>query len=86
MKEFKIGGRMKKLMYHFDTKDIVKLSEVGGKAKSLMETTTIGLNVPNGFVLTVEFFSSWVEDLKKSEIWSEFLKEPSRENCERLKK
>ncbi|UUV19864.1 PEP-utilizing enzyme [Fusobacteria bacterium ZRK30] len=77
---------MKKLIYHFDTVDIVKLSEVGGKAKSLIETTRAGLNVPDGFVLTVEFFSSWVENLKKNEIWDEFLKDPSRENCERLKK
>lgn len=63
--DLKGGGRMKKLIYHFDTKDIVKLSEVGGKAKSLIETTRTGLNVPDGFVLTVEFFTSWVEDLKK---------------------
>ncbi|MCS5420504.1 MULTISPECIES: PEP/pyruvate-binding domain-containing protein [Psychrilyobacter] len=77
---------MKKLIYHLDTKDIVKLSEVGGKAKSLIESTRIGLNVPDGFILTVEFFTPWTEDLKKNEIWEEFLKNPSRESCDKLKK
>jgi rifampicin phosphotransferase len=74
------------MVYQFSKKQIPLLSEVGGKAKALIETTNKGFNVPDGFVLSVKFFENWIVDLKGTKVWVEFLKKPSEENCIKLKK
>ena len=43
---------------------------VGGKGYSLIRLTAAGLPVPPGSVLTTEFFESWFEELKTTELWS----------------
>ncbi len=48
------------------------LSEVGGKAHSLMRMADAKLPVPPGFVLPVAFFESWFETLKKTPSWEKF--------------
>lgn len=49
-----------------------QLSLVGGKGQSLIRMAQIGLPTPPGFVLTVEFFASWVSELKLTEQWKAF--------------
>ncbi len=39
------------------------VDKVGGKAHSLIRMTQIGLPVPPGIVLTVEFFEPWMNEL-----------------------
>lgn len=50
-----------KLAYPFTTDETPELSQVGGKAMSLIFTTQHGLPVPPGFVLSVVFFEPWFE-------------------------
>ena len=50
------------------TKD-ASLSEVGGKARSLILMSGAGYNVPSGFVLSTEFFSPWLLRIKESGHW-----------------
>ena len=40
------------------------LGQVGGKARSLIEATAAGFNVPAGFVLDVDFFQPWLEEVR----------------------
>jgi len=69
-----------------------ELSQVGGKGYSLIAGSATGLPVPPGFVLTVSFFSSWLEELKKSDEWKQFLDSANANNgdldkkCAKLKK
>ena len=51
-----------------------QLHLVGGKGQSLIRMAQIGLPVPPGFVLTVEFFTSWINELKLTEEWKAFKK------------
>jgi pyruvate,water dikinase len=44
------------MIYSFSQKQVSMLSEVGGKAKALIEMTNAGFPVPKGFVLSVSFF------------------------------
>lgn len=69
----------------FDSGKIPELKVVGGKARSLMMTTQAGFNVPEGFVLSVDYFKGWIDLLKTSEEWQAFLKNSGKENCDRLK-
>lgn len=55
----------------FNTDLLPRLDQVGGKALSLIEMTRAGMPVPPGFVLTVDFFTPWLEVLKGSSYWSE---------------
>ena len=47
----------------------VTLSQVGGKALSLIRMTQAGLPVPQGCVCTVDFFSDWIAQLRTSQEW-----------------
>lgn len=49
-----------------------ELSEVGGKAHSLMRMAEAKLPVPPGFVLPVAFFEDWFQTLRKSPAWAKF--------------
>src|SRR5437868_7096522 len=77
-----------KLIYNFSDAQFPSLSEVGGKALSLIKMVQSGLSVPPGFVLTVSFFESWFEKIKKTSYWQNFLDSPSEElhkHCDQLK-
>ncbi|QZY54520.1 PEP/pyruvate-binding domain-containing protein [Crassaminicella profunda] len=76
---------MNKKIYPFTTKDSPLLSEVGGKAKALIETTKAGFLVPSGFVLSVDFFNPWLQEIKDSSEWLEVLLKVTREQCEAVK-
>lgn len=45
------------------------ISEVGGKALSLIRTSALGFPVPPGFVLTATFFRPWLEQIKNTTAW-----------------
>lgn len=72
-------------VYNFGSKTIPLLSEAGGKAKALIETTNAGFPVPDGLVLTVEFFAAWTDKIKKTEEWKSLLSEVTKDKCDDLK-
>jgi len=74
------------MIYGFKTKKVPSLSQVGGKAKALIETTKAGFEVPEGFVLSVEFFDSWIQEIKSTDQWQRFLASSTKEKCDELKK
>lgn len=73
------------MIYNFKTNKTVVLSQVGGKAKALIETSQAGFEVPEGFVLTVAFFQPWIDEIKSGDEWKQFLESPSKEKCDQLK-
>ena len=73
------------MIYNFNVKEIPPLSQVGGKAKALIETTKAGFKVPEGIVLSVDFFDSWIKELKQTGAWVKFAGSPVKENCDLLK-
>jgi pyruvate,water dikinase len=73
------------MIYAFNTKEETKLSQVGGKAKSLIEMTAAGFDVPEGFVLSVDFFANWMEIIRATTDWQDFLSVPDKEECDALK-
>ncbi len=70
----------------------VELSQVGGKGYSLIAGAASSLPVPPGFVLTVSFFDSWLDELRESQEWKEFQESANANNgdldkkCAKLKK
>lgn len=73
------------MIYHFNLQQIPPLSQVGGKAKALMETTKSGFPVPEGIALSVQFFGSWLQEIKSSEEWKTMLKNTSKDTCDAIK-
>ncbi len=71
-------------IYHFNidnqSESIPEISKVGGKGYSLIKMTKIGLNVPPGFILSVNFFSEWIIEIKQSSIWNDFISNSSELN------
>ncbi len=60
-------------MYHITGGKTAGLEEVGGKGLSLMRMAGAGLPVPPGFILPVGFFAAWLERVKESAAWRDFL-------------
>lgn len=64
------------------------LSQVGGKGLSLIKSSESGMPVPPGFVLSVHFFTPWLEQLKTSPEWTAFSQataEQMQATCSALK-
>ena len=59
------------LIFPFDHTPIPAISEVGGKAHSLITMTNAGYAVPNGFVCAAEFFDDWSKTIEASDIWAQ---------------
>ena len=76
---------MTELIYSFNTKKSPLLTEVGGKAMSLISTTKAGMPVPGGLALTVAFFQPWTDSIKGTNQWKSLLQNPVRENCDAVK-
>ena len=72
------------MIFDFTTKDKVELNQVGGKGKALIKTTKAGFPVPEGFVLSVNFFDEWLSEIKSSQSWTNFLKKPTKEKCNKI--
>jgi len=73
------------MIYNFNKKQVPKLSEVGGKAKALIETTKAGFPVPEGLALSVDFFEKWLKEIKSSKEWKAMLKNTTKESCDHVK-
>ncbi|MCM1988864.1 hypothetical protein [Oceanirhabdus seepicola] len=76
---------MNKKTYVFSTKETPKLTEVGGKALALIETTNAGFPVPEGIALSVSFFDEWLKDIKSSNEWKALLDDTTKVNCDLVK-
>ena len=63
-----------------NSKQLPEISEVGGKGYSLIKLNSLSLNVPNGIVLTVDFFKEWIEKIKDSNLYKEFIELLNKEN------
>ena len=57
-----------------NSKEIQDISSVGGKGYSLIKLSSLNLNVPNGIILTVNYFNNWIKEIKQSELYNEFIK------------
>lgn len=73
------------LIYSFNESKVPGLLEVGGKAKGLIETRQAGMPVPEGFVLSVAFFSPWMAQIKASDGFKNAMKSTTKATCDALK-
>lgn len=73
------------MIFNFTDKAVPSLSKIGGKAKALMETTNAGFKVPEGFVLSVNFFDEWLSKIKGSEQFKLVLEKTEKDHCDALK-
>ncbi len=64
--------------YNFDGNKVPAIEEVGGKANSLIKLTKGNFNVPNGAVLTVDFFKDWISDLQNNDELKNMWKNPEQ--------
>ena len=58
---------------HLNSKKIPEISEVGGKGHSLIKLSSLNLNVPNGIILTVNYFQDWIKTIENSDLYNEFI-------------
>ena len=56
-----------------NSKEIPEISKIGGKGYSLIKMTNIGLNVPPGIILCVDFFKKWINEIKNLELFKEYI-------------
>ena len=76
------------MIYSFSTEPTPTLDQIGGKAHSLIAATGAGFRVPDGFVLSVDFFRPWIEAVESSEVWAAFLGSADaelRQRCDEVK-
>ncbi len=74
------------MIYELGSIQVPSISQVGGKAKALIETSGQGLPVPEGMVLSVDFFSHWLLDIKGSQDFRQMLETMTKEACDKVKK
>jgi len=70
----------KENIFFLSSKNLPDLSEVGGKGYSLIKLNLLDLNVPNGIILTVNFFNNWINQIKNSTLYKQFLELLKKEN------
>ena len=73
------------MIFNFNEKNVPPLSQIGGKAKALIETTKVGFPVPDGIALSVEFFDEWFKVVKTSSEFKIAIKDVTNKNCEAVK-
>ena len=76
------------MIHKFSTTETPPIDRVGGKARSLIDATRAGFPVPDGVVLSVEFFRPWLEEVERGEAWAAFLSSPEaerRQRCDAVK-
>ncbi len=82
------GSGSHEMIHKFSTTDTPPIDRVGGKARSLIDATRAGFPVPDGVVLSVEFFRPWLEEVERGEAWAAFLSSPEaerRQRCDAVK-
>lgn len=60
-------------VFKFPGGQTATLAEVGCKGLSLIKGSQSGLPVPPGFILSVEFFRPWLDELKTTAEWADFI-------------
>ena len=76
------------MIHPFSAAPVPALDLVGGKARSLIEATAAGFNVPAGFVLDVDFFRPWLDAVRAGPAWQAFLDcadDDTRTACDAVK-
>ena len=76
------------MIHPFSGTPVPALGQVGGKARSLIEATAAGFNVPAGFVLDVDFFQPWLDAVRAGPAWQAFLDcadDDTRTACDAVK-
>ncbi|WP_273326021.1 PEP/pyruvate-binding domain-containing protein [Vallitalea guaymasensis] len=73
------------MIYLFSEKKVPSLSQVGGKGKALIETYGAGLPVPEGLILSVDFLSPWLREIKASDEWRKLIMDVSVDSCNAVK-
>ncbi len=63
----------------FTSPTIPTIEQVGGKALSLILMKNRGMSIPNGFVLSVDFFEPWMNILRNTSAWAELCNDSSKE-------
>ena len=68
-----------------NSKILPEISRVGGKGYSLIKLSSLHLNVPNGIILSVNFFNEWIDKIKASNLYKQFIellqKEKNTDDC-----
>lgn len=70
----------KKEIVFLNSKTLPEIAEVGGKGYSLVKLSSLNLNVPNGIVLTVTFFKEWINKVKTTTLYQQFLELLKKDN------
>ena len=73
----------------FTTDETPQVTQVGGKAMSLILMTQKGLPVPPGFVLTVAFFEPWLAQIQGTPEWANVVSsspEDLKRTCDRVQR
>lgn len=60
---------MSDMLIALSTNEDISVSQVGGKAASLIRLQRSGFNVPAGVVLTADFFDRWLKAIEASDEW-----------------
>ena len=63
----------KRKIIFFSDKTKSSISEIGGKGYSLHILSNNSINIPSGFILTVQFFEDWIYQVKNSLEWKNYL-------------
>jgi len=74
-----------KLSYRFSDSPVPSIEEVGSKGQALMRLFQDGFPIPDGFILTTSLFGSWMDQLKTTAAWANFLKAERKELRERCR-
>ncbi|GAB3267173.1 PEP-utilizing enzyme [Arthrobacter pigmenti] len=61
-----------KAVFSFATSQTTEVAKVGGKGASLIGMTRAGMPVPEGFVLSTDFFQPWLDQLRTTPEWDAF--------------
>ena len=64
---------IKNTIIPFLTNECPTINQVGGKGYSLIKLTSLNLEVPSGVILTVDFFSEWINSIKATSLWENFI-------------
>ncbi|MFP6806840.1 MAG: PEP/pyruvate-binding domain-containing protein [Pseudomonadales bacterium] len=59
------------------TQTIPRVADLGGKAASLVRLKQAGFNVPDGYILDVNFFQAWNQQVVSSAEWRNLLDAPT---------
>jgi pyruvate,water dikinase len=57
------------LIFTFQTPSTPSIDQVGGKGLSLFHSVKNGFNVPSAVILSADFFTKWIEQIKSTSEW-----------------